>query len=596
MQDKRRSWQGILLILVCIPMAGAVAEEISLAFSASVGDGLAAVEAPIGSPADIAVDSTGAVFLADPLHTRVRKVSPSGSIATFAGGWTEFQAGALPEDGRQAFLAQPGGVAVGARDTVFVSDRTAHRVYVFAPDGTFLGSLHGWSDVGSLNYPADLVVDDVGNLYIADAGNHRVLKVLPDGTGATVFGWTTIETGGQPTSVEWEVPELLAYDTRNRCLWVADRFGSRLSRLRASGELDAREELRVPVRGIASDSEGNLYLAVSNHVLRRTGAGKFEIVAGRGSAGFGGDGGPAPEAELWGAAALVVRGKELFVLDRAGHRVRKVGLDGIITTIAGNGTAGRVGEEGAFANASGWSCTDVVEASDGTLYVSDTLNGRVVAIDVAGRIRTVLGPGALTLACARDEAEGSATQFGRPGPLALGGDGTLWVADIIAGQLWWKSWDGRIGSVPSGSCETPSARPRMFNDPVHLAVAGDGSVWVWDEGVDVLYRLDPFTDQCTPVPIPLPGGSGTEVPELDAAAGAGVVGLQSTSDGDVVVSLKRRSGERVAMLFRSDGQALGSAVGVPERPYRCSRSGRGIVRVGDQGKSVASPVSLGGGS
>jgi ELWxxDGT repeat protein len=80
MQDKRRSWQGILLILVCIPMAGAVAEEISLAFSSSVGDGLAAVEAPIGSPADIAVDSTGAVFLADPLHTRVRKFSPSGSI------------------------------------------------------------------------------------------------------------------------------------------------------------------------------------------------------------------------------------------------------------------------------------------------------------------------------------------------------------------------------------------------------------------------------------------------------------------------------------------------------------------------------------
>ncbi len=210
-------------------------EEISLAFSSSVGDGLPAVEAPIGRPLDIAVDATGGVLIADPLHARVRKFLPAGSITSFVGGYGELHAGVFSADGRQPFLGYPAGVAVDAQGTVFVADRTAHRVYAFAPDGALLRTLWEWPEVGRLNYPADVAVDDAGNLYIADAGNHRVLKVTSDGYTAILFGYLAGEPAAQPTSAEWEVPELLAYDPSNRCLWVVDRFGTRLSRLRASG-------------------------------------------------------------------------------------------------------------------------------------------------------------------------------------------------------------------------------------------------------------------------------------------------------------------------------------------------------------------------
>ena len=544
------------------------------------GDGLPAVEAPIGRPLDIAVDPTGAVLIADPLHTRVRKFPPMGSIASFVGGYGELHAGVSSPNGRQPFLGYLAGVAVDAQGTVIVADRTAHRVYAFAPDGALLRTLWEWPEVGRLNDPADVAVDDAGNLYVADAGNHRILKVSSDRYTAILFGYLASEPAAQPTSAEWEVPELLAYDPSNYRLWVVDRFGTRLSRLRASGELERQEELRVPVQGLAADSEGNLYLAVANQVLRRTAEGKLEIVAGRGTPGFSGDGGQAVDAELWGVGALAISGEELFIVDGANRRVRKVGSDGIIATVAGNGTAGRVGEEESFANASGWACADVVEAPEGTLYVSDSLNHRVAAIDASGRMRTVLGPGARTAVSASPETPSNVAEPVDPGPLALAADGALWVGDTAAGRLWWVTLDGRVGSVPPKTSESERETPGMFDDPVHLAVAGDGSVWVWDAGANVLYRFDPWSDELRRVSIPLAVGSASEAAEAAPAIPAQVVGLVSTSDGDIVVSLEYDSGERLALLFSPDGQGLASAARVPERRYRCAESGRAILRVG----------------
>jgi hypothetical protein len=249
-------------------------------------------------------------------------------------------------------------MAVASSGTIYISEYKGHRVRKITTDGKIstvagTGTADFGGDGGSatdahLNGPRDVVVDSVGNLYIADGNNHRVRKVTADGKISTVAGTGTADFGGDGGSAT-----------------------------------DAH--LNTP-RGVAVDSAGILYIADSdNHRVRKvTADGKISTVAGTGTADFGGDGGSATDAHLNGPPGLVVDSTgTLYISEYNGHRVRKVSADGKISTVAGTGTPdfGGDGDTAALAqlrNPLGLA-VDCVDA----LYIADHFNHRVRKIAAA---------------------------------------------------------------------------------------------------------------------------------------------------------------------------------------------------------------------
>ncbi len=292
------------------------------------GDGGPAISAQLGEPEGLATDAAGNIYIAELLNKRIRRVGTDGIITTVAGTGVWGYAG----DGgpaTSAGFAGPAGVALDAAGNLYVSDSYYNVIRKVAPDGIItrvagVGPSGGYSGDGGpatsalLNGPEALAVDAAGYLYIGDTINSRVRRVAPDGIITTVVGsgpngWGYSGDGGPGTSAQ-------------------------ISQTRA----------------LAVDAAGNLYIADTyNYVIRKlTPDGIITTVAGSGTQGCSGDGGPATSAQLnlpWGIA--VGAAGSFYIADGANSLVRQVLADGTITTVAGTGVRGYSGDGGPATNA-----------------------------------------------------------------------------------------------------------------------------------------------------------------------------------------------------------------------------------------------------
>ena len=153
--------------------------------------------------------------------------------------------------------------------------------------------------------------------------------------------------------------------------------------------------LRFPT-GVVVDSAGILYIADrGNHRIRKVDpTGTITTIAGTGESGFGGDDGPATQAQLSSPYSVAVDGAgNLYIADQRNHRIRKVDSLGVITTLAGTGAAGFSGDGGAANQAQISSPSGVVVDSAGNLYIADTNNQRIRKVDSTGTITTIAGTG-----------------------------------------------------------------------------------------------------------------------------------------------------------------------------------------------------------
>jgi len=270
------------------------------------GDGGPATSASLYSPTSVAVDASGNLFIADNKNERIRKVTASGIITTVAGSGPTCATppcGGLSGDGGPATSAQlnnPFSVAVDASGNLFIADVGNNLIRKVSASGiitTVAGSgSYGFSGDGgpatsaSLNTPYGVAVDASGNLLISDTGNNRIRKVLASGIITTVAG--------------------------NGTAGVTGDGGPAIS-----------AELKGP-GGIAADAFGNLFIAdnpygVTNRIREVSASGVITTVAGNGTAGFSGDGGPAISAELDQPYNLAVDASgNLFIADNS--RIRKV--------------------------------------------------------------------------------------------------------------------------------------------------------------------------------------------------------------------------------------------------------------------------------
>jgi sugar lactone lactonase YvrE len=353
--------------LIPARLTAQTAPRIISTFAGEASEEVAEPEGQVAStsvftPTGVAVDASGVVYIADFNGHRILR-KEKGVLTVFAGMGTEGFSG----DGGPARLARlsfPSGVAVDSKGDVFIADTGNHRVRRVGPDGkitTIAGVGHfgfcgdgGLAVQASLNGPMGVAVDSKGDVFIADAGNHRVRCVRTSGLITTVAGIG--------------------------CLGLVGDEGPA-----------TQAALGLPM-GVAVDAQGVLYISDRfNQRIRRVGPdGVITTLAGGGVSS--GDGGPATQAGLRGPCGVAVDpAGNVYIADQHNERVRRVGVDGIITTIAGNGTFGLSGDGWSATQASLNSPAGVAVGADGTIYIADRLNHRIRRVE-AESTRVVSSP------------------------------------------------------------------------------------------------------------------------------------------------------------------------------------------------------------
>lgn len=321
------------------------------------GDGGPAVDAQLNQPHSVVADSAGNLYVADLENNLVRKVDVNGDISVFAGGGTidDDQFTGLATD---VILAKPVSIDVDAADNVYFLDfdnRVVRKVDTAGNISTVAGNGNngtvgdgGLATSASFNFPWAISVDSAGNIYIADRANDRI-RMVDVATGV-------IDTvaGGDANGDE-----------------AIDPLGD------GGQAVDAN--LNAP-HGVFADDLGNIYISDTfNQRVRMVNGmtGIISTIAGDGIAAFR-DNVPAIEGRFRQPRGLHVNAAgEIFIADWNNHRIRKIGIDGIITTIAGTGLAGFNGDGQLATESDLNNPNDVFVDAAGDVFVADVLNARV---------------------------------------------------------------------------------------------------------------------------------------------------------------------------------------------------------------------------
>jgi uncharacterized protein (TIGR03437 family) len=338
--------------------------------------------------------------------------------------------------------------------------QTAGTIQTIAGSGSTTYSGDGGPALqAGLNVPVEVYVDPSGNLFITDQYNNRIRKVAPDGTITTVAGTGVAGfsgDGGPAIDAELNTPTGIFGDSSGN-LYIGDPGNQRIRKVNASGIIttfagngnkgysgDGGPAINATLYNasrVAVDSSGNVYIAdQSNHRIRVVNSqGIISTFAGNGAGTpaegtFSGDGGPAIDASLNNPTAIAVDGTGVvYFCDQFNQRVRKVALNGTITTIAGNGSAGYSGDGGqataAMLNYPGGMTVDSV----GNIYFSDDQNFVTRMISTSGIITTIAGNGAAGFS--GDGGPATAASLSGNFGVALDLSGNMYIADSTNNRI-----------------------------------------------------------------------------------------------------------------------------------------------------------------
>lgn len=341
------------------------------------GDGGPATNASL-QPGAAVMTADGNIYVIDTINKVIRKIAPNGTITTFAGGGTVLGEGG---SATQARLYNPTGLALGPDGTLYIADSELHRIRKVKPDGTIntVAGTSTYTDNGTggnsspggfsgdggpataalLSYPNGVALGKDGSIYISDGGNHRIRRIGTDGIINTVAG-----TGVQGFS----------------------------------GDGSSALSAQINPTSVAVDLSGNVYFTDGLRVRMIGTDGIINTIAGNGTQGFSGDGGPAIQATFNGLNSLTVGPDgSLFLVDTGNLRIRKVGIDRLIKTVAGSGLAGCIlgvcpntGENGPSNAAPLASPNSALIGKDGNLYISEQFSLRAVSVDMPGFIAAAI--------------------------------------------------------------------------------------------------------------------------------------------------------------------------------------------------------------
>ncbi|HWF07133.1 MAG TPA: NHL repeat-containing protein [Bryobacteraceae bacterium] len=479
----------------------------------SAGDGGPATQAMLNTPLGIAFDPAGNFCVADYGANRVRKVV-NGNITTIAGTGTGAEAG----DGGLATAAKlngPAGIAVDLTGAVFIADQNGNRLRRIDPRTNIISTIAGTSQVGlggdggpaasgSLYAPQDLAFNNnAQTLLIADSANFRV-RAIANGMLTTIAGngnFRYAGDGGAGITAQLPSPDGLALDTAGN-VNICDSYANRVRTANIYGLIQLTAGTNTPgfagdggsaisaklvdCSGIAADSAGNLYVAdTHNRRIRKIStSGIITTVAGNGVNDYAGDGGSALNAALSNPLGVAIDGSgNLYIADTGNDRIRKVAPAGLIISIAGNGTNGYAGDGGPASAAELNAPSRIAVDTEGSIYFSDTGNNVVRRISTGGTITTVAGNGQYGFA--GDGSQAVAAMLANPQGLAVDAQGGVIIADADNRRIRYVDTNGVITTIAGNGSNTLSGdgRPPLstgFGSPADVAVDSAGNIYIAD--------------------------------------------------------------------------------------------------------------------
>lgn len=319
---------------------------------------------------------------------------------------------------------------------------TGPFVPVHGTIGTLAGSVAGYLDgtgsAAAFNTPEQMAIGPDGNLYVADARNNRIRMVTPSGVVTTVAGnGTAGHVDGPALSAEFDFPE-----------------------------------------GLAFDAAGDLYVAdTGNNMIREiTPGGVVSTVAGQPTAGYQDGVGTSARFQYPRGVATDAAGN-LYVADTVNQRIREIAPGGVVTTLAGNGTAAFA--DGLASSAEFHYPVGIAVDGSGNVFVADWENFRIRKI-AGGIVSTVAGDGT----SAFQNGTGTAAEFNSPYGMAVDGAGNLYVADIGNGMIREVTPGGQVTTVGGNGqiayLDGPAASAALYW-PIGVTIAGSGRIYVTDQ-------------------------------------------------------------------------------------------------------------------
>jgi len=472
-------------------------------------------------PQGVGVDGAGYVYVADTGNYTIRRITPSGVVTTVAG--SPGKSGNADGFGSNARFYEPEGIVVRSNGTLmFVADTWNHTVRQVDGAGTVTtlagsagnaGSADGTGTSAQFNQPQGIALDNSGNIYIGDTGNHTIRKVTLLAFVTTLAGsagnyGSTDATG---TNASFWAPQGLVLDSATN-LYVADSFNNTIRKITPAGVvttlagtagiLGAADGTGSAARfwlpqSVAADGSGNLYVAdTANGTIRKVAPGAV-VTTLAGSASIGSADGNGASASFYGPSSSAIDSAgNVYVADTANATIRKVTSNSVVTTLAG--LAGNVGSaNGTGSNARFNAPQGIAADSSGNLYVADTANHTIRKITSGGVVTTLAGsPGTNGLA----DGTGTSALFNLPQGVAADTSGNVYVAD---------TWNHTIRKITAvGVVTTLAGLPGYYGDsdgpiggngtntarfycPSGLAADASGNIYVADTRNHTIRKVTP---------------------------------------------------------------------------------------------------------
>lgn len=472
--------------------------------------------ARLGSPAAVAEDALGNIFVADSLNNTIRKITPAGFVSTVAGS-TGFS-GTNDGQGIDARFNAPKGIAVDTNGNLFVADTGNHTVRKITPDGTVTtyagapgvsGAANGGASTARFNSPFGVMVDKSNTVYVADTLNNTIRVITTTGVVSTLAGKAGVagaldKTG---TAATFTSPVSLAMDSSGN-IYVADTgnfcirkiaSGAVVSTLAGSAGLsgsangtNTTARFNTPY-AVTVDGNDNIYVGdTGNSILRKISlAGVVTTPAGlAGSTGISDGIGDQSRFNLLTGVACAT-GTDIIIADIGNSSVRKaIGGTNIMTLV---GLSGAPGSQNGSANVARFNSPagTAIDAS-GNVYVADEQNHAIRKITPAGDVSTFAGT--LGTSGSRDDS-GLNAQFNRPLGVAFDPGGNLFVADAYNHTIR-KITPGGLVSTVAGLAGVSGTNNgvgtnALFNTPFCLAIDLQTNIYVSDTFNHMIRKITP---------------------------------------------------------------------------------------------------------